>query len=163
MIGEALASLSVSGRPRAGGVGEHDQALRSSPDVLFFSSNSTSPSASSLTTGSILTKVVLSFNYTVRQHDASAELYIDRGKESGTENEDIFDQLAESKEEIEVAFGENLDWQRLEGACACRIKKQIDLGGYRDESQWLQVQDAMIDAMIRLEKALRAHLKALKV
>jgi hypothetical protein len=25
MIGEVLASLSVSGRPRAGGVGEHDQ------------------------------------------------------------------------------------------------------------------------------------------
>jgi hypothetical protein len=39
-------------------------------------------------------------------------------------------------------------------------QKQIDLGGYRDESQWRQVQDDMIDAMIRLGKALRPHLKA---
>ena len=57
----------------------------------------------------------LSFNCTVWQHTAGAELYIDRGKESGTENEDIFDQLAGSKEEIEGVFGESFDWQRLEG------------------------------------------------
>jgi hypothetical protein len=105
----------------------------------------------------------LGFNYTIRQHDAGAELYIDRGKDSGTENEDIFDQLAQSKEEIEGAFGGPLDWQRLEGARACRIKKEIALGGYRDEQLWPEIQDAMIDAMIRLEKALRPHIKALKV
>lgn len=105
----------------------------------------------------------LGFNYTIRQHDAGAELYIDRGKDSGTENEDIFDQLAQSKEEIEGAFGGPLDWQRLEGARACRIKKEIALGGYRDEQLWPEIQDAMIDAMIRLEKALRPHIEASKV
>lgn len=105
----------------------------------------------------------LSFNYTIRQHDAGAELYIDRGKDSGTENEDIFNQLARSKEEIEAAFGGPLDWQRLEGARACRIKKEITLGGYRDEQLWPEIQDAMINAMIRLEKALRPHINALKM
>ena len=65
-------------------------------------------------------------------------------KSQGLKNEDLIDQLAESKEEIEGAFGETLEWQRLEGARACRIKKQIDLGGYRDESQWRQVQDDII-------------------
>jgi hypothetical protein len=105
----------------------------------------------------------LGYNYSVRQHDAGVELYIDRGKESGTENEDIFDQLAQSKEEIEGVFGGGLDWQRLEGARACRIKKQIDLGGYRDDPQWPEIQDAMIDTMARLEKAFKRHIKALKV
>ena len=70
----------------------------------------------------------MGFNYVVRQHDANVELYIDRGKESGTENEDIFDQLAESKEEIEGAFGETLDWQRLEGGPCMRDQEADRLG-----------------------------------
>jgi Domain of unknown function (DUF4268) len=89
------------------------------------------------------------------------ELYIDRGKEAGAENECIFDTLAASKETLEEAFGEPLDWQRLENSRACRIKKVIDLGGYRDESQWPEIHKAMVDAMVRLDKALRPHLQRL--
>jgi hypothetical protein len=51
----------------------------------------------------------LGFNYTVRQHDASAKLYIDRGKEAGAENKRIFDQLVAVREDIEEAFGGPLD------------------------------------------------------
>jgi hypothetical protein len=69
----------------------------------------------------------LGFIYTVRQHDAGVELYIDRGKEAGAENELIFDQLVATREAIEEVFGGSLDWQRLEGKRAFRIKKQIDL------------------------------------
>jgi hypothetical protein len=64
---------------------------------------------------------------------------------------------------IESDFGEPLLWQRIEGKRACRIKKEIDIGGYRDEDKWPEVQDAMIDAMIRLEKALRPHIEKLQV
>jgi hypothetical protein len=40
--------------------------------------------------------------------------------------------------------------------------KTIGIGGYRDdESKWPEIQDAMIDAMIRLEKALRQHIESL--
>lgn len=105
----------------------------------------------------------LRYKYTVSQHGATAELYIDRGKESETENENYFDELFSSREEIDAAFGEPLDWQRLESSRACRIRKQIDVGGYRDEEKWSEIQDAMIDTMVRLEKALRPHIKALKV
>jgi hypothetical protein len=105
----------------------------------------------------------LGFNYTVRQHDAGVELYIDRGKESGIENEQIFDKLAASRDAIEKVFGEPLDWQRLENSRACRIKKQIDLGGYRDEPEWPEVHEAMIETMIRLEKALRPYISALRL
>ena len=105
----------------------------------------------------------MGYNYVIRKNDGDVELYIDRGKEGEAENKAIFDKLAESKDAIEAAFGESLDWQRLDGKRACRIKKNIDLGGYRDESKWPEIQEAMIDAMIRLEKALKPHIAKLKV
>jgi Domain of unknown function (DUF4268) len=105
----------------------------------------------------------LEFNYTVRQHDAGVELYIDRGKEAGTENERIFDLLAASREAIEEVFGEPLDWQRLDDSRACRIKRVVELGGYRDEPEWPEIHEAMIDAMIRLERALKPHINKLRL
>ena len=98
----------------------------------------------------------LGFNYVITKHQAGVELYIYRGKDSGDESKTIFDSLAASKDAIEKEFGGPLEWQRLEGKLACRIKKTIPLGGYRnDESKWPGIQDAMIEAMIRLEKALK--------
>lgn len=47
------------------------------------------------------------------------ELYIDIGE--GNANIGIFDQLRESKNEIESAIGEKLNWDSLEGRRACRI------------------------------------------
>ena len=108
-------------------------------------------------------KYGLAYNYVIRKNDGTVELYIDRGKEGESENKAIFDELGESKDAIETVFGESLDWQRLEGRRACRIKKNIDLGGYRDESKWPEIQEAMIDAMIRLEKALKLHITKLKL
>ena len=105
----------------------------------------------------------LYFHYVIKKHEVLVELYIDRGKGSDNENKAVFDKLFASKEAIEAASGGPLDWQRLEGKQACRIKKQINLGGYRDEDKWPEVQDAMIDAMIRLEKALRPHIEKLQV
>jgi hypothetical protein len=103
----------------------------------------------------------LSFNYVIRRHDAQVELYIDRGRDAGDENEYIFDALSASHDGIEAAFGEPLEWQRLEGRRACRVMKHIDLGGYLNQEDWPDIQDAMIDAMIRLEAALRPHIDSL--
>lgn len=91
----------------------------------------------------------LAFNYSVTQHEARVELYIDRGKDSEKENKAIFDQLFSHKEEIERAFGESLIWERLDTKRACRISKQLVLGGYRDQEKWPEIHDQMIDAMIR--------------
>jgi hypothetical protein len=104
----------------------------------------------------------LGFNYAVRRHEAKVELYIDRGQDSEAENKLIFNTLLKCKEAVEKEFGEPLDWQRLEGKRACRIMKPINIGGYRDHAKWEQVHDAMIDAMIRLEKALKPHISKLQ-
>jgi len=105
----------------------------------------------------------LGLNYGVRRHEAYVELYIDRGKDEEGENKVIFDTLAASKDAIQGVFGEPLDWQPLEAKRACRITKEIGLGGYRDEARWPAVHEAMIDAMIRLDRALRPYIRKLQV
>ena len=102
------------------------------------------------------------FRYLVQRHTSDIELYIDRGKDADSENEKIFDTLEKAKRKIEETFGEPLEWQRLEGQRSCRIGKRFSLGGYRDdEDKWQEIQDTTIDAMIRLEAALRPHIDRL--
>jgi len=105
----------------------------------------------------------LGFNYTVTQTDSGVELYIDRGADSEEENRRIFNALLTHKDEIERAYGATLEWQPLEGRRACRIRQRFANGGYRDEEAWPQIQDALIDAMIRLEKALKPHIATLPI
>ena len=106
----------------------------------------------------------LNFNYVVAQDECGAELYIDRGKDNEKENKAIFDQLFSQKEEVEKVFGGPLSWERLDGKRACRIKYLQLGGGYRSkEEDWPGLQDGIINAMDRLEKALRPQLKVLKL
>lgn len=104
----------------------------------------------------------LSFNYLILKHDASVELYIDRGKNSGSENKAIFDQLARAKKPIQTAFGGPLDWQRLNQKRACRIKKALPSDGLADDAKWPDIQRSLIDTMIRFEKALKPHIQKLR-
>ena len=105
----------------------------------------------------------LGLNYIIRQHGADVELYIDRGQGCDAENKEIFDALHQRGEQIEAAFGDTLEWARLDTKRACRIKCEI-FGGYRDDaSQWVVTIKKMVDAMIRFEKAMRPHIEDLKV
>lgn len=101
----------------------------------------------------------LNLNYCVRRHDAQVELYIDSDKESGEGNKKILDRLAQKKEAIEKEFGGPLQWDALDEKRACRIRKTVAIAGWQDEAKWPEACDALIDAMIRLEKALRPYLK----
>lgn len=105
----------------------------------------------------------LGLNYALTQHWCAAELYIDRGNDSELENKAIFDQLFARKTEIEKAFGGPLSWERLEGKRASRIKASIE-GGYRSpEEMWPSLIESQVDAMNRLERALRPHLRSLRL
>src|SRR5581483_2196415 len=105
----------------------------------------------------------LGLNLSITRHAAAAELYIDRGRGADEDNIRIFDALHAAKDEIEQAFGGRLEWQRLENRRACRIVSRIDMGGYRDEEQWPEIQSAMVDAIVRLERALKPHVAALQI
>jgi len=104
----------------------------------------------------------LPFNYVTGQDEGRVELYIDRGADEEEGNKDLFDGLHKQKAEIEKTFGGELSWQRLEGKRACRVAYGTTGGWKNDESEWPEIQDAMIDAMMRLEKAFAPHLVRLK-
>lgn len=103
----------------------------------------------------------LAFNYSVTQHAGQVELYIDRG--SAEANLAIFHQLLSHKDAIEESFGGPLDWQPLEGRQACRIRKRLDGVGYSDQARWSELQEELIDAMIKLEHALRIYINQLDI
>ena len=105
----------------------------------------------------------LGFNYAVTYKFGQAELYIDRGQGCEEENKRIFDELQSHKAEIEKDFGDKLRWERLDDRRASRISRRIDYAGLGDKEKWPKLQDDMIDAMIRLEKALKKHIRNLKV
>jgi hypothetical protein len=103
----------------------------------------------------------LNFNYSVRQDEGTVELYIDRGAEEA--NKRIFDRLLGHKEEIERLFGGELSWQRLDTKRGCRIAHTTTLGGWKsEEPKWPEIHDAMIDGMVRLEKAMKPQISTLK-
>ena len=105
----------------------------------------------------------LSLCYVTGQDKGRVELWIARGAGRAAENKHVFDALAEHKDEIERAFGAALVWERLDDKQGCRVAYLTGAGGYKsDESEWPAIQDAMIDAMVRLEKALAPHLERLK-
>ena len=108
-------------------------------------------------------KTGLAFNYSVTQHAAQVELYIDRGRGADEQNIAIFSELLSHKEEIERTYGGPLEWQPLDQRRACRIRDRWEGVGYRDEDQWGELQGKLIDAMIRLEAALRPCIARLSV
>ncbi len=105
----------------------------------------------------------LSYAYVIKKHESSVGLYVDRGKERQEESKAIFDSLKANQQDIEWQFGEPLSWEAVEGEQGKRIAKHFELGGYRDdEAKWPGIQDTMIDAMVRLDKALRPYIAKVK-
>lgn len=105
----------------------------------------------------------LRYTYGIYKSESSIELYIDRGKGTKDENKAVFDQLFANQTEIERIFEGKLDWQRLDDRRASRIQKKFTIGGFMDEEKWPEMQDKMIDAMIRFEKALSPYIRKLKI
>ena len=104
----------------------------------------------------------LTYDYGIRMNDAEVELYIDRGEREW--NKRVFDAMFDHKEKIEETFGTPLEWRRLDDKRASAVCYRIsDVGGLQDREQWPEIQDAMVDAMIRLEKALRPEIENLPV
>lgn len=109
-------------------------------------------------------KAGLSYNYWIAQDNGRVELYIDRGKESHEENLQILNHLEAHKDEIEKEFGGELQWLELEDKRACIVRVPRIEGGYRsDQEDWPEIEDALIDRMVRLHKALSPHIATLPV
>ena len=92
----------------------------------------------------------------VPRKECRVELWIDRGDKE--ENKRLFDDLRNRQAEIEQAFGGKLSWERLDEKKPCRVRCELKEGGLKDEGKWPVIQDAMIDAMDRLAKAVKPYI-----
>jgi hypothetical protein len=101
----------------------------------------------------------IGYNYLIQKEWAGLDVYIDVG--DPIRNKQIFDQLFAQKDDIEAEFGDTLDWRRMEDKRASRIVKQyINHGNLIEQERWDELQELMINAMIRFERAFsrRIHL-----
>jgi hypothetical protein len=93
-------------------------------------------------------------SYGLRQEDNSVYLWISNDKGA-------FDALRAQQNTIEAEFGAPLVWFEQEGVQGRGITFHQE-GGYRlPPEEWPAIQDRMIDAMIRLDRALRPRVQAL--
>jgi len=101
-------------------------------------------------------------NLVLTENRARAECYIHHGKDSDERNLAVFNALKQKREDIERVFGQQLDWQELPNRSGCRICVDLEGGWRTPEVDWPTLQDRMIDAIIRLEKALKGPIQNLK-
>ncbi len=76
-------------------------------------------------------------------------------------SKEAFNTLLVQRSSIEDKFGGTLDWQDLPGRQGCRICKELTGGWKSPEAEWPDMQDRMIDALIRLEAALKKPIQGL--
>ncbi len=107
-------------------------------------------------------KAGLWWSFVITMDHGVAQLCINLGPDKKDETDKIFEQIRNHREEIEKVFGEELSWIRRENVLVCRIESSSNAGGLRDEEKWGQIQDDMIDRLIRLEKALKPSLAKIR-
>jgi hypothetical protein len=102
-----------------------------------------------------------SLNYVVRKSDSHVGLWIALGSGQTAKNKAAFKALEAQKAQIEADFGGQLDWQELPEVEGCGIR-YVTEGGYRSpQEQWPTIQANLVDAMVKLDKAMRARVGSL--
>lgn len=106
-------------------------------------------------------KTGISLNMVITKNRGQIEIYLDRGDGSQDLNKVRFDYLYSHKNEIENAFGGQIEWERLDKKRASRICYRYDGLGLSDEDGWSEVQDLMIDGAIKLHDAIKPYIAKL--
>jgi uncharacterized protein with ParB-like and HNH nuclease domain len=105
----------------------------------------------------------ISYNFVILNSYVGCEIYLDKGKKytEPNVNKIRFDLLIKHKDQIEKVFGDKLLWERLDDKRACRISFGLNYG-INDKVKWSEMQDKMIDVMIRLEKSTKEYIQELE-
>ena len=104
----------------------------------------------------------IAFNFVILKNEAGCEIYFDRGKDSDKLNKARFDELYQHKDEIETKLGKKLEWQRLDNRRASRIRIGFKGIGLRDKERWPELQDNMIETMVKMKEIFEPYVEALK-
>jgi hypothetical protein len=93
----------------------------------------------------------VSFNYIIRRADSRVEFHAELSERT----EILFHELQAQRADIEQAYGRPLHWQERRERKVLRVQEIIEGGFLSPEASWPSIQEKLIDAMIRLEKAFR--------
>lgn len=105
-----------------------------------------------------------SLGVSVTEERARVECYIRIGKDNASANKAAFHALLSQRSAIEAQFGGVLDWQEMPGKTASRICVDFHDGGWKSaESEWPSIQDWLTNTIMRMEKALKGPVLALKL
>ena len=138
------------------------EALLSNPKIHSSIHASRNPTTSQVLGGSS-GRGGFYLNYVALQHKSRAELWITAVSGQTATNKVAFNALLAHKTAIEQDFGGALDWQELPASDSSRICIAVE-GGYRSPvGDWPTLQTALIDAMSRLDKAMRPRVAALSL
>ena len=98
------------------------------------------------------------YRMAVRQHDAECALSIRSGERFGP-SEPVLAELRQRQEEIESAFGGELDW--VPGPRS-QVRISVPGGGYHDIDEWATLHPILAETMARLVSALEPVVARLK-
>jgi len=104
----------------------------------------------------------ISYNFSVGYKYARCEIYLDAGKGSEKLNKERFDKLKEKKDEIENIFGNYLNWERSDERRFSRISFEIKEAILRNKEKWDEMQEKMLDIMIKLVDSTKEYIKDLE-
>ena len=97
------------------------------------------------------------WQFVITKKAARVELFI--ASPDAATNKKRYENLFLHKTEIEEKFGSSLLWDLNEERKQQYVRVPIETGGLDDEEKWGEIQDALVDSLIRLEKALQNYLK----
>ena len=84
-------------------------------------------------------------------------------KDSDDRTKAAFNALREQTSQAEAVFGEALDWPELPERSGSRVCKDLQGGWRTPEAEWAALQDRLIETAMRLEKALKGPIQALRI
>lgn len=96
----------------------------------------------------------LIYSYIINQKFGAIELFIDQFGQYAELNRNIHHILNAERESIEKEFGDSLEWEHLEKRKAMIIRKKYFASNLKKAATWDELQNQMIDGMIKLEKAI---------
>lgn len=96
------------------------------------------------------------FSLIFNQKELRVELWLSRA--NSVENKWLFDELIKQKDQIDSAFGEPLEWLRLDDKKQSRIQFSTKADGFNKET-WPQAVAWHLEQMTKLEKALKGPLQ----
>jgi hypothetical protein len=97
----------------------------------------------------------ISLSYIIRKADSRVELQLQRSERT----EGVFKYLQSHRAEVEQAYGRPLHWWERRERKILRVQEIIEGGFLSPEESWPSIHEKLVDAMIRLDKAIRPLLQ----